>query len=229
MDWSEAERRAALWPRDQAESEGKRPSVQTLAERDKERAIMDIILASQSPRRKELLKQMGLAYRVVVAEIDEHMERDLPPDKLVEAISAEKAAAVAAGEGPESVIIAADTVVALDGEVLGKPHSEAQAAEMLGKLSGREHQVYTGFTVRQGERIVTDHQRSEVRFRSLSDQEITAYIATGEPMDKAGAYGIQGLGSLLVEGIHGDYFNVMGLPVCMLGQTLKEFGIDRLT
>ena len=189
---------------------------------------MDIILASQSPRRKELLKQMGLAYRVVVAEIDEHMERDLPPDKLVEAISAEKAAAVAAGEGPESVIIAADTVVALDGEVLGKPHSEAQAAEMLGKLSGREHQVYTGFTVRQGERIVTDHQRSEVWFRSLSKQEIAAYMATGEPMDKAGAYGIQGLGSLLVEGIHGDYFNVMGLPVCMLGQTLKKFGIDCL-
>ena len=186
---------------------------------------MDIILASQSPRRKELLKQMGLAYRVVVAEIDEHMERDLPPDKLVEAISAEKAAAVAAGEGPESVIIAADTVVALDGEVLGKPHSEAQAAEILGKLSGREHQVYTGFTVRQGERIVTDHQRSEVWFRSLSKQEIAAYIATGEPMDKAGAYGIQGLGSLLVEGIHGDYFNVMGLPVCAFGQALEAFGL----
>lgn len=189
---------------------------------------MDVVLASQSPRRRELLGQMGLDFRIIIPDIDEHMDRFLPPDKLVEAISAEKAAAVAAGEGPESVIIAADTVVALDGEVLGKPHSEAQAAEMLGKLSGREHQVYTGFTVRQGERIVTDHQRSEVWFRSLSKQEIAAYIATGEPMDKAGAYGIQGLGSLLVEGIHGDYFNVMGLPVCMLGQTLKKFGIDCL-
>lgn len=189
---------------------------------------MDIILASQSPRRKELLKQLGLAYRVVVADIDEHMDRALPPDRLVEAISAEKAAAAAAAAGVESVIIAADTVVALDGEVLGKPHSEAQAAEMLGKLSGREHQVYTGFTVRQGERIITRSQRSEVWFRPLNEQEIGAYIATGEPMDKAGAYGIQGLGSLLVEGINGDYFNVMGLPVCMLGQTLKEFGIDCL-
>ena len=189
---------------------------------------MDVVLASQSPRRRELLGQMGLDFRIIIPDIDEHMDRFLPPDKLVEAISAENAAAVAAGEGPESVIIAADTVVALDGEVLGKPHSEAQAAEMLGKLSGREHQVYTGFTVRQGERIVTDHQRSEVWFRSLSKQEIAAYIATGEPMDKAGAYGIQGLGSLLVEGIHGDYFNVMGLPVCMLGQTLKKFGIDCL-
>lgn len=189
---------------------------------------MDIILASQSPRRKELLAQMGLTYRVEAADIDEHMDRDLPPDKLVEAISAEKAAAVAKAEGEAPLIIAADTVVALDGEVLGKPHSEAEAAEMLGKLSGREHQVYTGFTVRRGEKIVTRSQRSEVHFRGLSEREIAAYVATGEPMDKAGAYGIQDLGSLLVEGIQGDYFNVMGLPVCLLGQTLKEFGIDCL-
>lgn len=189
---------------------------------------MDIILASQSPRRKELLTQMGLSYRVEAADIDEHMDRALPPDKLVEDISAEKAAAVAAAENPEAVIIAADTVVALDGEVLGKPHSEAEAAEMLRKLSGREHQVYTGFTVRRGERVVTGHQRTGVHFRPLSEQEIAAYVATGEPMDKAGAYGIQGFGALLVEGIQGDYFNVMGLPVCLLGENLKEFGIDCL-
>lgn len=189
---------------------------------------MDIILASQSPRRKELLKQMGLPYRVEAADIDEHMDRNLPPDKLVEAISAEKAAAVAAAEGEEPLIIAADTVVALDGEVLGKPHSEGSAAEMLKKLSGRAHQVYTGFTVRRGEKVVTRSQRSEVHFRPLSEQEIAAYVATGEPMDKAGSYGIQGFGALLVEGIRGDYFNVMGLPVCLLGQTLKEFGIDCL-
>lgn len=189
---------------------------------------MDIILASQSPRRQELLKQMGLSFRVHAVDIDEHMERDLSPDKLVEAISREKAAQCAALDGPVPLIIAADTVVALDGEVLGKPHSEAQAAEMLGKLSGREHQVYTGFTLRQGGKAVTRSQRSEVRFRPLSDREIAAYVATGEPMDKAGSYGIQGLGSLLVEGIRGDYFNVMGLPVCMLGQALKEFGIDCL-
>ncbi len=189
---------------------------------------MDIVLASQSPRRKELLKQMGLSYRVAAADIDEHMERSLPPDKLVEAISAEKAAAAARSQGTDPLIIAADTVVALDGEILGKPHSQTEAAAMLKKLSGREHQVYTGFTVRQGDKVLTRSQRSGVRFRKLSEKEIAAYVATGEPMDKAGAYGIQGFGSLLVEGIQGDYFNVMGLPVCMLGQALKEFGIDCL-
>ncbi len=189
---------------------------------------MDIILASQSPRRKELLTQMGLTYRVHAADIDEHMDRSLPPDKLVEAISAEKAAAVAAIEGDAPLIIAADTVVALDGAILGKPHGEKDAYEMLSRLSGRRHQVYTGFTVRQGGRVVTRSERSEVSFRALSGEEIAAYIATGEPMDKAGSYGIQGFGALLVEGIRGDYFNVMGLPVCHLGQVLKEFGIDCL-
>jgi len=189
---------------------------------------MDIILASQSPRRRELLSQMGLTYRVEAADIDEHMDRALPPDALVEAISAEKAAAVARIEGAGPLIIAADTVVVLDGAVLGKPRDEHDARAMLERLSGREHQVYTGFTVRQGKEILTRSERTDVRFRALSEAEIRAYAATGEPMDKAGAYGIQGLGALLVEGIRGDYFNVMGLPVCRLSLTLKRFGVDCL-
>lgn len=186
---------------------------------------MDIVLASASPRRQELLTQMGLTYRVHAVDIDEHMDRKMAPGVLVEAISREKAAACAALEGPEPLIIAADTVVAWNREVLGKPADEAGAREMLSHLSGQTHEVYTGFTVRRGEKAVTGSQRTEVSFRMLTDEEIDAYIATGEPMDKAGAYGIQGFGSLLVEGIRGDYFNVMGLPVCLLGQTLKQFGV----
>ncbi len=189
---------------------------------------MDIVLASASPRRQELLTQMGLTYRVHAVDIDEHMDRKLAPGPLVEAISREKAAACAALEGPDALIIAADTVVALDRAVLGKPHSPEEAREMLAALSGRAHQVFTGFTVRRGEQAVTQSECTDVRFRPLSREEIGAYVATGEPMDKAGAYGIQALGALLVEGIKGDYFNVMGLPVCRLGLTLKHFGVDCL-
>lgn len=189
---------------------------------------MDIILASQSPRRRELLTRMGLSFQVRAADIDEHMDRSLPPDQLVETISAEKARAVAAQVGPEPIVIAADTVVAWNGEILGKPVDEPDARRMLGELSGQTHEVYTGFTVRRGERSVTRSQMTQVTFRPLSPEEIAAYVSTGEPMDKAGSYGIQGFGSLLVEGIRGDYFNVMGLPVCLLGQTLKEFGVSCL-
>lgn len=189
---------------------------------------MDIVLASRSPRRRELLGQMGLEFRIIVPDIDEHMDRSLPPDRLVEAISAEKAAAVALKVGPQALVIAADTVVAWNGELLGKPRDEHQAREMLGHLSGQSHQVYTGFTICRGEETFTGSERTEVTFRPLSGEEIAAYVATGEPMDKAGAYGIQGLGSLLVEGIQGDYFNVMGLPVCKLGLALKHFGVDCL-
>ena len=189
---------------------------------------MDIVLASQSPRRQELLSQIGLSYRVHAVDIDEHLDRELAPGPLVEAISQEKAAHCAALEGPAPLIIAADTVVAKGHTILGKPHSREEAAEMLRFLSGSLHQVYTGFTIRQGERSITRSECTSVSFRPLSEREIEAYTATGEPMDKAGAYGIQELGSLLVEGIQGDYFNVMGLPVCALGQALKDFGINCL-
>ena len=187
-----------------------------------------IILASRSPRRHELVGRMGLAFQVMVPDIEEHMDRALPPHKLVETISLEKARAVGGqvGEGP--IIIAADTVVALDGALLGKPRDRAEARRMLTALQGRHHQVYTGFTVLQGGRAITRSEETEVVFRRMTDAEIGQYISTGEPMDKAGAYGIQGYGAMLVESLRGDYFNVMGLPVCALAGVLKEFGVDCL-
>ena len=176
---------------------------------------MEIILASQSPRRRELLERMGVKnFRIVTPDIDEHMERELPPEELVRRISAEKARAVREQAGMDAVVIAADTVVALDGAVLGKPADELEAFKMLSTLSGCRHQVYTGLTVLRGE--------------ELSEEEISCYIQTGEPMDKAGAYGIQGFGALLIEGIQGDYYNVMGLPVCRLGGILRQLGVDCL-
>ena len=190
---------------------------------------MRIILASNSPRRKELLGQIGLTdFKVSAPNVDESVEDGLSPAEIVEELSLRKARAAAKRAGPDDVIIAADTVVAVDGQVLGKPRSEAGAFEMLRKLSGREHQVYTGVTVMQGGRAVTEHEETVVTFRALSDEEIWGYIATEEPMDKAGAYGIQGIGALLVSGIRGDYSNVVGLPVFRLGRMLAGFGVKLL-
>ena len=189
---------------------------------------MDIVLASQSPRRRELLERLGLPFRVIVPHIDERMDRPLPPAELVAVISGEKARAAQALAGPEAIVIAADTVVALDGAVLGKPGDEQDAARMLSALSGRTHQVFSGLTVAQGGAVRTVSEETAVTFRPLTEGEIAAYVRTGEPMDKAGAYGIQGYGALLVEGIRGDYYNVMGLPVCRLGGLLKELGVDPL-
>ncbi len=189
---------------------------------------MDIILASGSPRRRELLTQIGLSFRVVVSDADEDVDKALPPAEQVALISQRKAEAVAR-LCPDALVIAADTIVALDGAVMGKPHSEAEAVEMLSRLSGKTHEVYTGFTLRRGEETLTQTERTPVTFRALSPREIAAYVASGEPMDKAGAYGIQGLGALLVQGIRGDYFNVMGLPLCKLGQALEHFGVQPLT
>ena len=188
---------------------------------------MDIILASKSPRRRALLEQMGVKdFRILTPDIDEHMDRELPPAELVRQISLEKAQAVAAQADPNAVIIAADTVVALDGVVLGKPADEEEAFRMLSLLSGNRHQVYTGLTVLRGEQVFSQWEETAVTFRSLTAEEIEAYIATGEPMDKAGAYGIQGYGALFIEGIIGDYYNVMGLPVCRLGQILGQLGMN---
>lgn len=190
---------------------------------------MDIILASGSPRRRELLEQIGVKnYRIVSPDVDEHVEGHPAPGSLVETLSRRKAEAVGAKCGPDALVIAADTVVALDGAILGKPHSREEAVRMLAALSGREHAVYTGLTVLRGDRTVTGHERTAVTFRTLTGAEIDRYVATGEPMDKAGAYGIQGVGALLITGIEGDYFNVMGLPVCRLGRVLADFGVDVL-
>lgn len=187
-----------------------------------------IVLASASPRRQELLSRIGLTFTVQIPDIDEESVTGLTPDKLVETLSQLKSAKVSANCSSHSVVIAADTVVVLDGQILGKPSDRKEAFSMLSSLSGREHQVYTGVTVRQGDRFETIHEVSSVRFRALSASEIERYIATGEPMDKAGSYGIQGYGALLVSGLVGDYFNVMGLPLCRLGQLLPHFGIDPL-
>ena len=191
---------------------------------------MDIILASQSPRRKELLGQMGLkGFKIIAPDVDETMEENLSPAQMVEELSLRKAREVADHvEDEEALIIAADTVVVLDGGILGKPADEREAFGMLSALSGNRHRVYTGVTVLRGSRAITSHEETIVTFRELDPEEIMDYIATEEPMDKAGAYGIQGLGALLVSGIEGDYFNVMGLPVYRLGRILSAFGVDLL-
>ena len=191
---------------------------------------MSIILASQSPRRRELLAQMGVPqFEVVPALGEEIASPGLSPAQLVEVLSRQKAEEVAVQAGPDDVVIAADTVVAVDGAVLGKPRDPADAARMLSLLSGRAHTVYTGVTVRRGTFSRTAHEATQVRFRPLTQSEISAYIATGEPMDKAGAYGIQGRGCVLVEGIDGNYPNVVGLPTCLLAGMLRQVGIDVLT
>lgn len=189
---------------------------------------MKIVLASQSPRRRELLGKMGLEFTTKAPEIDETALSGLPARQLVEALSREKALWAARQEDPEAIVIGSDTVVVRDGEILGKPASPAQAEEMLASLSGRSHEVCTGITVCQGDRVVSQVEVTQVTFRHLTPQEIARYVRTGEPMDKAGAYGIQGLGALLVEGIQGDYSAVVGLPVCRLGRMLLDFGVDCL-
>ncbi len=188
-----------------------------------------IILASNSPRRKELLERIGITdFTVAAPNVDESVEDGLSPAEIVEQLSLRKARAAAKKAGPSDLIIAADTVVALDGAVLGKPRDKGAAFAMLTALSGREHHVFTGVTVLRGEEAATLHEETAVTFRQLTPEEIRGYIATGEPMDKAGAYGIQGIGALLVSGIRGDYCNVMGLPVFRLGQILSSFGVDLL-
>ena len=181
---------------------------------------MQLILASQSPRRKELLGLFGIPFTVRVADIDETMDLSAPAAEEVAQVSRRKALAIPRED--DDVLIAADTIVVCQGRILGKPHSEEEAYEMLRLLSGRDHQVMTGVTVLRGDQERVFTQITDLHFRELSDREIYRYIATGEPMDKAGAYGIQGGAALFCEKMDGDYYNVMGLPVCRLGETLKE-------
>ncbi len=189
---------------------------------------MKIVLASQSPRRQALLGQMGLKFITKSPEINEDAFQGRDAQDLVKRLSREKACWIAGQFDPDTIVIGADTVVVRDGTILGKPKDQEDAQAMLTSLSGRTHRVCTGVTVCQGEKIVTQVEETNVTFRPLTDQEIRQYVATGEPMDKAGAYGIQGLGGLLVAGIQGDYQNVVGLPVCRLGQILLDFGVDCL-
>lgn len=190
----------------------------------------NIVLASQSPRRQELLRRMGIEhFSVVVPNADESYPAGLSAQETVSLIARKKADAAARLASPDDIVITADTMVFLDDERLGKPHDEADALRMLTELSGRAHTVCTGVTVRRGDNLECFTVSTEVYFRSASRQELLGYIATGEPMDKAGAYGIQGRGAVLVEGITGDYFTVMGLPVCRVAQKLKEYGFDPLS
>ena len=185
-----------------------------------------LVLASGSPRRQELLRRMGLTdFDVRVPDTKETFPQGLSPQEVVSYISREKSDAAAALCAEDEIIITADTMVFLDDRRLGKPRDEADALAMLTALQGRHHTVCTGVTVRQGGRILTEAESTEVCFRPATEEELRAYIATGEPMDKAGAYGIQGLGALLVEGIQGDFFNVMGLPILRLSRMLSSFGM----
>ena len=188
-----------------------------------------LILASGSPRRRELLDKFGISYEILPAQGEETAPVELSPGERVKALAAQKAAEVAGRvNDPEAVILAADTLVELDGAVLGKPGTPEKAREMLRALSGKAHRVWSGVCIREGEAAACESECTAVHFRPLSDAEIGAYIATGEPLDKAGAYGYQGLASLFVERIEGDFFNVMGLPVCRMGQMLRAFDISLL-
>jgi septum formation protein len=182
-----------------------------------------LVLASQSPRRAELIARLGLPFDVVPADIDEsYQQGEMPPDHA-ERLAREKALVVAAAH-PHALVVGSDTIVVVDGAVLGKPGSRAKAVEMLMRLSGREHEVCTGVAVAMDGRVESGLERVRVRFRALDRRACEEYVDTGEPMDKAGAYGIQGFGSAIVEGIEGDYFAVMGLPVARMLALIERLG-----
>ena len=187
---------------------------------------MNIILASPSPRRRELLGLFRFPFTVRVADIDETMDPGALPQHEVARVSALKANAIE--RGPEDLIIAADTIVVCDGQILGKPKDENDAFRMLQLLSGRAHQVMTGMTVLYQDRAITHTEITHIHFRELSEAEIRSYIRTGDPMDKAGSYGIQSGAALFADRLEGDYFNVVGLPVCRLGMLLKEIAPEIL-
>lgn len=183
-----------------------------------------VILASSSPRRRELLTLIGIAHEVRPADVDESVFADEAPAPHAERLARGKAHALA-GEHPHAVVIAADTIVVVDGDILGKPRDVAHAAEMLLRLAGREHTVYTAIAVARDQRTESAVEAVRVTMRALGEDEVAAYIATGEPMDKAGAYGIQGYGATIVERVDGDYFSVMGLGLRRLVELLERLGV----
>jgi septum formation protein len=183
-----------------------------------------VVLASSSPRRRELLTLIGIPHEVAPADIDERYLAGETPLQHAERLAREKGAVVAARD-PGALVVSADTIVVIDGDVLGKPRDPADAARMLRRLSDRTHEVYTGVAVSRHGRIESGVEAVDVRFRALGDDEIAAYVATGEPMDKAGAYGIQGLGATIVERIDGDYFAVMGLALGRLVRLMRRVGV----
>ena len=189
---------------------------------------MAIILASKSPRRQELMRLLGLEFTIHTADIDETMNPALPPEQEVARVSGLKAAEIAKTADADDVIVAADTIVVVDGAVLGKPKDKADAQRMLRLLSGRGHEVMTGLSVWHEGQLRQQVVKTRVHFRPMTDAEIAAYIATGEPMDKAGSYGIQGYGAIFIDHLEGDYFSVMGLPLCPLEHLLRGCGVHIL-
>lgn len=179
-----------------------------------------IILASKSPRRRELMHYITADFTAAGSDVDETLPEGISPSDAVLYLSKIKAEPY---RNDNDIVIGADTVVSIDGKILGKPTDKEHAKQMLRSLSGREHSVFTGITIIKGSMEKLFYAETRVKFFDLSEKEISDYIETGEPMDKAGAYGIQGFGSLLVEKIDGDYFNVVGLPVSILNKVLKEF------
>ena len=189
---------------------------------------MNIILASGSPRRREILANTNAKFDVLTSDVDERIFKFEEPTQLVLRLAFEKCMDIAINN-PESLVIGADTIVVLDNEILGKPKNEDEAFDMLSKLSNREHQVITGMSIVniENNKKIVDYTISNVKFKNLTDQDIRDYISTGECLDKAGSYGIQGYGALLVKEIQGDYFNIVGLPISKLSDILKaDFNIN---
>jgi septum formation protein len=186
-----------------------------------------IVLASSSPRRQEIIRNLGLEALVIPSRVDEAVEPELAPAQIVEELALRKANSVAE-EQTDSIVIGSDTIVVLDGNILGKPRDEADAFHMLQRLQGRAHEVYSGIACvdSSNKQYSVRHCRTVVHMKPLSEQQIKRYIATGEPMDKAGSYGIQGKGAVFIERLDGDFFSVMGLPVHLLYEMLLEFGIS---
>lgn len=185
---------------------------------------MRIILASESPRRQELLTLMGLDFSTVPSHIEERPPTNAGPDELVRALALQKARAVAALY-PDDCVIGADTVVDLDGEILGKPHTPENAKAYLRRMQGRRHIVYTGVALLLGARVDVQSCATNVTFASMDEEEIDWYVSTGEPLDKAGAYGIQGPGGVFVEHVEGNYFNIIGMPLPLLYRMLLDAGV----
>ena len=190
--------------------------------------MKELILASASPRRKQLLEMMGLSFRVIPAEGEEHPCADQAPDVIVKELALAKGREVVIHSPQDAVVIAADTIVWLNGHLLGKPKTEEEAVQMLQLLSGKTHEVYTGIALLSEEEEMAEAEKTEVTFRDLTEEEIRRYVASGEPMDKAGAYGAQGRAAALISRIDGDFFNVVGLPLCRLGQMLAKKGVSIL-
>ena len=186
-----------------------------------------LILASKSPRRSELLEQAGLTFSVIPSDVDESMVAVSSPDSYVISLAESKALDISQRH-PAAWVIGADTIVLIDGKILGKPASINEAHDMLQRLSGKTHQVLTGYCIccQKKNRVFSETAKTDVRFKKLNDAEINWYIQTGEPFDKAGAYAIQGLGAVFVESIQGSYSGVVGLPLCETAQLLSRFGID---